>query len=66
VNNFNGVKVDAAYGPGSSAASVDGATSGSGEGGGYSIGLTIAGNTVGMDGLTFGGGFGATEAGTGK
>jgi outer membrane protein OmpU len=64
VNTFNGVKVDAAYGPGSSSANSDGDVSGSGEGGGYSVALTIDGNSLGMEGLTLGGGFGATEAGT--
>ena len=66
VNTFSGVKLDAAYGPGSDTSSVDGATSGSGEGGGYSFGLTVSGDTVGVDGLTFGGGYGETEAGSGN
>jgi len=65
VNNFGGVKVDAAYGVGSSANNADGVTSGSGEGGGYSVGLTVSGDTLGVDGLSFGGGYGETEAGTG-
>lgn len=65
-NNFNGVGVDAAFGPGSSTSNADGDVSGSGEGGGYSVALTIAGDSVGMDGVTFGGGFGTTEAGTGN
>ena len=65
VNTFDGVKVDAAYGSGSASNNADGATSGSGEGGGYSIGLVVSGDTVGMDGLTFGGGYGETEAGSG-
>ena len=64
VNTFGGMKVDAAYGPGSSTSNADGDASGNGEGGGYSIALTVAGDTVGMDGLTFGGGFGSMEAGT--
>ena len=63
VNTFDAVKIDAAYGPGSATNSADGATSGSGEGGGYSIGLVIDGSAMGMDGLTFGGGYGETEAG---
>jgi outer membrane protein OmpU len=66
VNTFSGVKLDAAYGPGSSTNNVDGATSGSGEGGGYSFGLTVSGDTVGVDGLMFGGGYGENEAGAGN
>ena len=66
VNTFGGVKLDAAYGPGSSTNNVDGATSGSGEGAGYSFGLTVSGDTVGYDGLTFGGGYGENEAGAGN
>ena len=65
VNSFDGVKIDAAYGPGSATNNADGATSGSGEGGGYSVGVTISGDVVGMSGLTFGGGYGETEAGSG-
>ena len=65
VNTFDGVTVDAAYGAGSSTASADGATSGSGEGGGYSVGVTISGDVMGMEGLTLGGGYGETEAGAG-
>ena len=65
VNTFDAVTVDAAYGPGSSTNNSDGATSGSGEGGGYSIGLSIDGSSMGVDGLTFGGGYGETEAGSG-
>jgi len=64
VNNFGGAKVDAAYGIGSSTNNVDGATSGSGEGGGYSVGLTVSGDTLGVDGLSFGGGYGQTESGS--
>jgi len=65
VKSVGGVKIDAAYGPGSSTNNADGATSGSGEGGGYSVGLVISGDTLGMDGLTLGGGYGETEAGSG-
>lgn len=64
-NSFDGVTIDAAYGPGSSTSNADGVSSGSGEGGGYSIGVVVSGDTVGVDGLTFGGGFGETEAGSG-
>jgi outer membrane protein OmpU len=64
-NSFDGVTIDAAFGTGSSTANADGATSGSGEGGGYSFAVIVSGDTVGVDGLTFGGGFGETEAGSG-
>ena len=66
VNTFGGVKADLAYGLGSATSNADGATSGSGEGGGYSIGLTIPGDAIGVDGLTIVGGYGETEAGTGN
>ena len=65
-NSFDGVSIDAAYGPGSATNNADGATSGSGEGGGYSIGVVVAGDALGMDGLTLGGGYGETEAGAGN
>jgi hypothetical protein len=65
VNTFDGVTLDAAYGAGSSTNNADGATSGSGEGGGYSVGVTISGDVMGMEGLTIGGGYGETEAGAG-
>jgi outer membrane protein OmpU len=65
VNTFDGVTIDAAYGAGSSAANADGVSSGSGEGGGYSVGVTISGDTMGMAGLTIGGGYGENEAGSG-
>ena len=65
-NSFDGVSIDAAYGPGSSTNNTDGATSGSGEGGGYSIGVVVSGDALGMDGLTLGGGYGETEAGAGN
>ena len=64
-NSFDGVSIDAAYGPGSSTNNADGATSGSGEGGGYSVALVMSGDAIGMDGLTIGGGYGETEAGAG-
>jgi outer membrane protein OmpU len=65
VKSVGGLKIDAAYGPGSSTNNADGASSGSGEGGGYSVGLVISGDTLGVDGLTIGGGYGETEAGAG-
>ncbi len=65
VKSVGGLKIDAAYGPGSSTNNADGATSGSGEGGGYSVGLVVSGDTLGVDGLTIGGGYGETEAGSG-
>jgi outer membrane protein OmpU len=65
VNTFDGVTIDAAYGAGSSSANADGVSSGSGEGGGYSVGVTISGDTMGMAGLTIGGGYGENEAGSG-
>ena len=65
VKSVGGLTIDAAYGPGSSTNNADGATSGSGEGGGYSVGLVVSGDTLGVDGLTIGGGYGETEAGSG-
>ena len=65
-NSFDGVTIDAAYGPGSSTNNADGATSGSGEGGGYNVAFVASGDALGMDGLTFGGGYGETEAGAGN
>ena len=65
VNTFDGVTIDAAYGAGSSTNNADGVSSGSGEGGGYSVGVTISGDAMGMAGLTFGGGYGENEAGAG-
>jgi len=66
VKNAGGVKLDAAYGTGSATNNADGVTSGSGEGGGYSFAVTVSGDTVGVDGLSFGGGYGETEAGAGN
>ena len=65
VKAMDGVTLDAAYGPGSSTNNADGATSGSGEGGGYSLAVVVSGDTMGVDGLTVGGGYGETEAGSG-
>ena len=62
-NSFDGVSIDAAYGPGSSTNNADGATSGNGEGAGYSVAINMAGGALGMDGLTLGVGYGETEAG---
>ena len=65
VKAMDGVTLDAAFGTGSSTNNADGVSSGSGEGGGYSLGLVISGDTLGVDGLTLGGGYGETEAGAG-
>jgi outer membrane protein OmpU len=65
VKAMDGVKLDAAFGIGSSANNADGASSGNGEGGGYSVALTISGDTLGVDGLSLGGGYGESEAGSG-
>ena len=65
VNDFGGVKLDASYGPGSASNNADGDTSGSGENGGYGAAVMISGDTVGVDGLNFGGGYGETEQGAG-
>jgi outer membrane protein OmpU len=62
-NSFDGVTVDAAYGPGSSTNNADGNTSADGEGGGFSVAVVVSGDAIGMDGLTIGGGYGETEAG---
>jgi len=65
-NSFSGISADVALGLGSSTNSSDGDVSGDGEGSGYSVALTMSGDTLGMDGLTIGGGFGAMETGTGN
>ena len=65
VKSVGGMTIDAAYGVGSATNNADGATSGSGEDGGYSVGLVVSGDTLGVDGLTIGGGYGETEAGAG-
>ena len=64
-NSFDGVTIDANYGHGSSTNNADGATSGNGDGGGFSIAFVASGDALGMDGLTFGGGYGEIEVGTG-
>ena len=63
VNSFGGVGVNAAYRMGSSADNSDGTTSGSNEGGGYSVVLTAGSDVLGLDGLDIGVGYGAQEAG---
>jgi len=63
-NSFDGLTLDAAYGSGSSTNNADGVTSGSGEGGGYSIAVVADASSFGVDGLTIGGGYGETEAGS--
>ena len=65
-NSAGGITFDGAYGPGSSTNNADGAASGSGEGAGYNFALMVSGDTVGVDGLTIGGGYGETEAGAGN
>jgi outer membrane protein OmpU len=62
----DGVSVDAAYGMGSSANNTDGATSGSGDGGGYSVAVNMSGDSLGMDGVTLGAGYGEIDTGAGQ
>lgn len=66
VYSADGVKLDAAYGPGSSTNNADGNTSGNGEGAGYSFAVTVSGDTLGVSGLTLVGGYGESEAGAGN
>jgi outer membrane protein OmpU len=63
INTFSGIGVNAAYRMGSAADNADGVTSGSNEGGGYSVVLTASGDTLGVEGLNFGVGYGQQEAG---
>ena len=62
-NTVMGLGLNAAYMKGSGASNVDGATSGSSEGGGYSFVLTAGSDVTGVDGLNVGAGYGEKEAG---
>jgi outer membrane protein OmpU len=63
-NTFSGVGVNAAARIGSAADSADGVSSGSGEGGGYSVVLTVDESLSGAAGLDLGIGYGENEAGS--
>ena len=58
-----GVGMNVALRKGSGADNADGATSGSDEGGGYSVVLTAGADVTGVDGLDMGIGYGEQEAG---
>jgi len=63
INSFGGVGVNAALRLGSAADNSDGTTSGSGEGGGYSVVLTAGSDVTTIDGLDLGVGYGEQDAG---
>ena len=63
-NTVMGLGVNAAFRKGSSADNADGVASGSSEGGGYSVVLTVDESLSGAAGLDLGIGYGEAEAGT--
>ena len=62
-NTVMGLGLNAAFVKGSGGTQADGATSGSSEGGGYSVVLTAGSDVTGIDGLNVGAGYGEKEAG---
>ena len=62
-NTVMGLGLNAAFVKGSGGVQADGATSGSSEGGGYSVVLTAGSDVTGIDGLNVGAGYGEKEAG---
>lgn len=62
-NTVMGLGLNAAFQKGSSNVSSDGSTSGSSEGGGYSVVLTAGSDITGVDGMDVGVGYGENEAG---
>ena len=62
-NSFAGVGINVAAREGSSTANAEGDVSGSGEGTGYSFAITASGDTLGVDGLNAGFGYGQVEEG---
>jgi len=65
-NTFAGVGLNAAARIGSAADNADGVASGSNEGGGYSVVLTVDESLSGAAGLDLGIGYGENEAGSGE
>jgi len=62
-NSFAGVGLNVAARKGSDAGNAEGDVSGSGEGTGYSFAITASGDTLGVDGLNAGFGYGQIEEG---
>jgi outer membrane protein OmpU len=62
VNTMSGVKLNAAIRKGSGTANSDGGNSGAGQGA-WDFALTADGSAYGVDGLSFGGGYGEAESG---
>jgi len=62
-NSFAGVGINVAARKGSSTNNAEGDVSGNGEGTGYSFALTASGDTLGVDGLNAGFGYGQVEEG---
>ena len=62
INTFGGVTLNAAVRKGSGAANTDGSSSGAG-GSAYDFALTGTGEMLGVDGLSWGAGYGEAEAG---
>ena len=62
-NSFAGVGINVAARKGSSTANAEGDVSGDGEGTGYSFAITASGDTLGVDGLNAGFGYGQVEEG---
>ena len=62
-NSFAGVGINIAARKGSSTDNAEGDVSGNGEGTGYSFALTASGDTLGVDGLNAGFGYGQVEEG---
>ena len=65
VNSFAGVKLNAAMRRGSAAANSDGASSGDGAGSFMDVAITGSGDTVGVEGVAWGVGYGEQDAGDG-
>jgi outer membrane protein OmpU len=63
-NSIGGLGLNVAARKGSSTANAEGDVSGSGEGSGYSFALTASGDTLGVDGLNAGFGYGEVDNGT--
>lgn len=63
-NSFAGINANIAARKGSDTGNAEGDVSGNGEGTGYSFALTAGGDTLGVDGLFVGVGYGNVEGGT--
>lgn len=63
-NSFAGIGLNVAARKGSDAGNAEGEVSTNGEGSGYSFAITASGDTLGVEGLNAGFGYGEVEAGT--